>query len=205
MVVVMNEVVDSRHEIADAAERAAADGPPGDDVEPDLHLVEPGGVGRGVVHMEAGTGGKPASDLRMLVRGVVVDDQMDLEFVGHGGLDVAQELQELLVAMPALALGEDLALSDVQRREQRGRPVSDVVVRDPLDIAQPEREDRLRAIEGLDLTLLVDAQHDRVIRRVEIEPDDIAHLLDKERVGGQLEMLLAVGLEPKGRPDAMDG
>jgi len=145
------------------------------------------------------------SDAGMLVRGIVIDDQMNLEILGHRGLDVAQELQKLLVAMPALALGEDLPRRDVQRREQRGRPVSEVVVRDPLDIAQVEREERLRAIEGLDLTLLIDAQHDRVVERVEIEPDDVAHLFDEERVGGELEMLLAVGLEPEGRPDAVDG
>src|SRR3972149_7389070 len=112
-VVVVNEVVDSRHEVADAAERAAADGPLGDDVEPDLHLVEPGGIGRGVVHMEAWAGGKPASDLRMLMRGIVVDDEMDIECWGHRDVDVAQELQELLVTMPSLALGEDLARNDV--------------------------------------------------------------------------------------------
>jgi len=83
--------------------------------------------------------------------------------------------------------------------------VADLVVRDPFDIAQTKRQEGLGAIEGLDLTLLVDAQHDGVIRRMEIEADDIAHLFDEERVGGQLEPLLAMGLDPKGRPDAMDG
>jgi len=52
-VVVMHEVIDLRHEVTYAAERAAPDGLLGDDVEPDLHLVEPGGIGRGVVHVEA--------------------------------------------------------------------------------------------------------------------------------------------------------
>src|SRR5579864_6110489 len=117
-VVAMNEVVDSRHQVTDAAERAAADGPLGDDVEPDLHLIEPGGIRRRVVHMEARTGGQPAPDLRMLVRGIVIDDQMDREVVGHRGLDMAQELKELLVTMPPLALSEDLARRDVQGREQ---------------------------------------------------------------------------------------
>jgi hypothetical protein len=118
---------------------------------------------------------------------------------------VAQELEKLLVPMPSLVLGEDLARSDVQRREQRGRSVSDVFVRNPFDTAQTEWQDRLGTIESLDLTLLADAQHDGVIRGIEIEADDIAHLFDEERVGGQLEPLLAVGLDPKGRPDAMNG
>jgi len=108
-VVAMNEVVDSRHQVGDAAERAAADGPLGDDVEPDLHLVEPGSIGRSVVHMEARAGGQPAPDRHMLVRDIVIDDQMDLKVVGHRYLDVAQELQEFLMTMPSPALGEDLA------------------------------------------------------------------------------------------------
>ncbi len=125
-------------------------------IEPDLHLVEPGGIGGGVVQVEARAGGEPAPDLGVQVRGIVVNYQMDIECLGNGGLDVAQELQELLVTMPSLALGKDLARGDVQRCEQRGGPVPDIVVRDPLDIAQAEREDRLRAFEGLDLALLID-------------------------------------------------
>jgi hypothetical protein len=57
----------------------------------------------------------------------------------------------------------------------------------------------------VDLTLLVDAQHDGVIRRIEIEADDIAQLFDEERISGQLEPLLGMRLDPKGSPDTMDG
>ena len=36
----------------------------------------------------------------------------------------------------------------------------------------------------LDLALLVDAEHDRRLRRVQVEPDDVTHLLDEQRGGG---------------------
>jgi hypothetical protein len=38
----------------------------------------------------------------------------------------------------------------------------------------------------LNLRFLIDAEHQRTIRRVEIEADDVADLLDEQRVGRQL-------------------
>jgi len=52
-VVVLHEGLDLFHEISDTPEGASPDRPLCDDVEPDLDLVEPRGVGRGVVHMDA--------------------------------------------------------------------------------------------------------------------------------------------------------
>ena len=44
-----------------------------------------------------------------------------------------------------------------------------------------------------------------MIRRVQIESDDIAHLLEEEWVRRELEVLLPMGLQTKGVPDALDG
>ena len=54
-----------------------------------------------------------------------------------------------------------------------------IIVGPPLGLAGSQR---LRRIERLDLTLFIDAQHDSAVGRVEIETDDVAHLLDKGRV-----------------------
>jgi hypothetical protein len=51
-----------------------------------------------------------------------------------------------------------------------------VVVGAPLGLSWPHRQQRLCPVERLDLRLLVDAQHDRPIRRIEIKADDVAHL-----------------------------
>ncbi|TIS39156.1 MAG: hypothetical protein E5W95_11120 [Mesorhizobium sp.] len=45
----------------------------------------------------------------------------------------------------------------------------------------------LRAVERLDLALLVDAKHQGFVRRVEIKGDDVLNLLDERFVIGQLE------------------
>src|SRR5512144_2295510 len=45
--------------------------------------------------------------------------------------------------------------------------------------------------------------YQRALRRVEVEADDVAHLLDEQRVGGQLEGLAAVRLQRERPPNAM--
>ena len=42
---------------------------------------------------------------------------MDVQVRRHGGLDVAQEVEELLMPMTPLTLAEHLTRGDVERRE----------------------------------------------------------------------------------------
>jgi hypothetical protein len=55
------------------------------------------------VEVPTRTTGKPGSDLGVLVGGVIVDDEMDVEFCWNIGLDVPQEGEELLMAMAGFA------------------------------------------------------------------------------------------------------
>ena len=57
----------------------------------------------------------------------------------------------------------------------------------PLDLSRPHGKQRLGPIERLDLAFLVDAKHQRPLRRRQVEPDNVAHFLDKRRIGGELE------------------
>ncbi len=43
-----------------------------------------------------------------------------------------------------------------------------------------------------------------MVGRIEVEADDVADLLDEEGIGGELEVLLPVGLEVERGPDALD-
>ncbi len=96
---------DALDELRHLAERIAPNRLAGKDIEPDLHLIEPRSIGGGVVNVKSGTPCQPSLDLGMLMRGVVVDDEMNIEVSGDVGLDGAQELKELLVTMTGLALG----------------------------------------------------------------------------------------------------
>lgn len=64
------------------------------------------------------------------------------------------------------------------------------------------RQAGLGAVERLDLALLVDRQHDGVSRRIDIEADDVAQLVDELGIVGELELAPAVGLQPVRLPDA---
>ena len=58
--------------------------------------------------------------------------------------------------------------------------------------AQP----RLRAVERLNLTLLIDRENERLVRRIEIEADDIGDLLGKIGIARQLELFFQMRPKP---------
>ena len=69
----------------------------------------------------------------------------------------------------------------------------------PFDLPGSHREQRLGAIQRLDLRFLVDAEHQRVVRRVEIEADDVAHLVDKQGSADSLKVSLRCGWSENAR------
>ena len=84
--------------------------------------------------MEAGTLGQPGTNLGVLMGAVVVDDQVEVQVLGDGFLDLAQKTQKFLVAMPRLALGDHLAGGHIQSREQGCGAVTNVIVGDALAV-----------------------------------------------------------------------
>ena len=115
-----------------------------------------------------------------------------------------QELLELGRPVPALDGVDDQPGRHVQGGEQGGGPGAGVVVGAPLGHAGHHRQYRLGPVEGLDAGLLVHAEHDGPLRRVQVQPDHVADLLDEQRVAGQLEGVDQVRLEPERPPDAPD-
>ena len=164
-VVLIDEGGDVGFQVGDAAMDAAAYLLVGDQGEEPLDLVEPGRAGRGQVDVPAGPLGEPGTDHRGLVGGVVVHDQVDIEVLGHVGLDLVEELEELRCPVAGEALADHLAGGDVQGGEQRGCAVALVVVAAARGLAGPHGQQRLGAVQRLDLALLVDAQHDGALGR----------------------------------------
>ena len=141
---VLDEAVDFAHEVGDGEEGATTDGALGDQSEEALDLVEPGSIGRGEVKVPPRPPCEPRPDLGVLVGGVVVDDEMDVEVGRDIGLEVAQEGEEFLVPMAGLALGEDRAIEHVERREKGGGAVPFVVVSDAFNVTEADGEHGLR-------------------------------------------------------------
>ena len=106
--------------------------------------------------------GEPALDLRVLVRGVVVEDRVDHLAGRHRALDGVEELDELLMPVVRHAAADDLAVEHVEGGEQRRRAVALVIVGHRAALAGLQRQAGLGAVERLDLALLVDRQHHRM-------------------------------------------
>ena len=79
----MHELIDLGHQSLHTAESPGPNRSPGDPVEPDRHLVQPGSVGRREVHVKAWPRRRPALDARMLVRGLVVHNHVHVQFRRH--------------------------------------------------------------------------------------------------------------------------
>jgi hypothetical protein len=86
---------------------------------------------------------QPALDRRRLVRGVVVENNVDVEGSGHLVVDANQELAELDRSVPVVELPDDPTRRQVQRGEERGGPVPRVVVSPPFGLAGTQRQQRL--------------------------------------------------------------
>ena len=111
--------------------------------------------GRGVVEGPARVPVQPGHDLRVLVAAVIVEDDVDEFAGGDGGLDRAQEAEELLVAVAGHAAADHGAVEDVERGEQGGRAVADIVMRHGPRLAGLEWQARLGPVERLNLALFV--------------------------------------------------
>jgi hypothetical protein len=139
----------------------------------------------------------------MFVGGIVVEDDMD-RLVGRNlALDGIEKANEFEVTVALHAAANDGAVEHAERREQRGGAVPLVVVRHRLAAPGLDRQSRLGAVECLDLAFLVDRQHHRMSRRIEVEPDDVGQLGGKARIARALEGAQPVRLQLVCPPDAL--
>jgi len=112
----------------------------------------------------------------------VVEDDMEL-LHGVGPQQLVHERDELARTLVILDAGNDPTCMDFQRCLQLHGAVSFVVMTVSLDLVWLHRQHRLGTIQSLDLRLLIDAQDDRVLWRIQVQPDHIEHLLDEIRIG----------------------
>jgi hypothetical protein len=148
---------------------------------------------------------QPALDGRAFVSARIVEDEVEVQVARGLAVDAIEKAQELLGAVPWQTGADHLPIEQVEGGEQRGGSVPMVVVGLPSREPRPQRQERRRPVEGLNLALLVDREHQGVIGWIEIEADDIAQFLHKARVAGELEALHSMGLQAVLSPNAVDG
>ena len=116
--------------------------------------------------MEPRSLGQPVADQGGLVGAVVVDNEVDRELCGNIGVDGVEKFAELDRPVATMALADHSAGFEVERGEQVGGAVTLIIMGAPLGLPGPQREQWLGAIQGLDLGLLVGAQHHRFVGRI---------------------------------------
>jgi len=185
----LDVVVDSGDQIRDVLEGASTDALVGNLAEPALHHVQPRAGSGNEMQVEAGMAFQPRLHARMFVRPVVVDDQMQVQVEWCLDADQLQETDKFLMAMPRHAIANDRPIQHVQRSEQVRRAIAFVVVRLPGRNSRPEGQERLSAVEGLNLTFLVDAEHQGFVGRIQIQSHHVVEFLDETLVAAELEGL----------------
>jgi len=143
-------VLNREDEVAHAAQGAAPNAFPGDLGKPAFDLIEPRRTGGRKVQRITRSPGQSLLHLWMLVGSVVIEHQMDVQSRINGLINATEEAQELLVRVAGMALGNNGPLKHVERREQRSRSMTLLVVR--LAFRQP-RSQRKNRLGRLQLTL----------------------------------------------------
>ena len=176
--------------------------------KPTFYGIEPGCARGCEMDMETGMGFKPISNVLRLVGAAVVEDEMKIQRGFRRPIDLLKKSDEFFGAMPLGDSSHDFARHDVESRIETSCAVALVVVGSALDLPRPEREHRLGSVEGLDLGLLVDREDHGIVRRMQVQADDILNLLRKLGIFADLEGLQSMRLEISCGPNLshlMDG
>jgi hypothetical protein len=139
----------------------------------------------------------------MLVGRIVIRHQVQLSLRIGRGIDVLQKLDPLLVSMPRHTGVNHNAFRHVECCEQRRGAMAFVIMRHRPQAARVNGQSFLRSIQGLNLTLFIDAEHDRVLGWIQVQADHVDQLLGEVRIVGDLERLQAMRLEVRLRPHAL--
>ena len=120
----LDPFVDRGFEFRDIVEDASADALARDLGEEPLDEIEPRTGCRREMQLETLVPGEPALHLLCLVRGVIVDDQMQIEMGGRLAVDLPQERQEFVRPVAWQTFADDLASRHIKRGEERCRAVA---------------------------------------------------------------------------------
>ena len=97
--------------------------------------------------------------------------------------------------MAGQTFADDFAGRDVERGKQRRGAIALIIMGHGSGAAFLRRQARVGPVECLNLAFLVDGQHKRPLRRVEVEADDVLDLNGEVGIGRNLETFDEMRLE----------
>ena len=148
---------------------------------------------------------EPGFHTGMFVRAIIIHDQMKVEFGRGFAVDFLKESDELLMTMAGHAVSDHLAVEHAEGGKQGGRSMAAVIMGHCSTAAFLQGQTGLGSVKGLDLAFLVQAQNQGLLRRIQIQPHDIAQLLDKAFVTAEFKGADQMGLQVVPLPDSPNG
>src|SRR5580698_7935329 len=148
---------------------------------------------------------QPAFNDRMLMGGVIIQDDVDALAQRNLAVDLLEKFQPLAVGVFLSGVSDDFALQVIQRGKEGDGAVAIVIVGLRADMPSAQRQTRLTALQRLDLALLVTTEHHCLLWRIEVKTDDIPKLRLKIRIAGKLKDTRQVWLDFVLTPDSLHG
>jgi hypothetical protein len=183
--------------------------PAGNDIafdfgKPEFDLIEPGRVSGSEVQMHARVPFQELLDALGLVGREVVGDDVDLFAARLIDDDVSQEGDELSRRMSACSLAQHFAGFGIEGGVEGQCAVPVVLEAMPFGSPWGQRQHRIFAIECLNSGLFIDAEDSGVLRRMQIQTDDVCRFGLEVRIVGGHVALDPMGLQSMFAPDSRD-
>jgi hypothetical protein len=167
-----------------------------------FHPVQPRCACRGKVQVEKGVFCEPGSDLGVLMGGVIVDDQVQLAIRWRLRVDLLEESQPFLMAMPGLAAAQHGAIECIERGEQCGGAMALIIMGLGTVTTLAQGQAGLGANQRLNLAFFVHAQDQSFFRRIQIQAYNRHQFLGELRIVADFEAGYPGTLEPVTAPNA---
>ena len=127
--------------------------------------------------VDLGMGGQKVLDELGFMGREIIGDDVDLASQRLGGYDLGQKVDEFGAGMALSGLRKDFSAAGIKGCVQRKGAVAVILKAMSLGSARRKRQNRIQAVQGLDGRLFVHAKDDGMIRRVQIEADNVRGLL----------------------------
>lgn len=171
--------------------------------KPALDQVQPRGTRRCKMQNEPRMFFQPCLHIRVIVCSIIIQNHVHIHFFGNLTIDLAQEFQEFNISVPGITCADYFSFQNVQGCEQAGCTVTFVIVCHSSAASFFHGKPRLCPIQGLNLRFFIHAQYHGLIRRVQIDTDNVRQLLHEAFVPGELESLHPVRLQSVRIPNSV--
>ncbi len=150
--------------------------------EPQLHLVEPGGLSRREMEANLRMSGQKVLHTPGLVSRQVVNNDVDLATCLPVGRQVGQKRHKFMAGLPVGRFPENLPRPGVQGRIQRDGSMVVILKTVPFSPARRQGQDRSQSVQSLNGRLLVHVENDRMPRRIDIQTNNVGRLGPEIRI-----------------------